>query len=64
MVVIKLIKRLPINLCYDSEDIEFDKFIKNRLEQRDLNSLIHDLLRVYESNLEVRRIVQEYVVNK
>ena len=64
MVVIELIVRLPINLCYESEDTDFDLFLKEKLEQKNLSSLIINLLHVYQENAEIRKIVDRYIDNK
>ncbi len=60
-----MLRRLPISLRFDDEDSDFYfGFIEQKKNDRELSSLILDLLHVYYENEEVRNIVNDYVIQK
>lgn len=60
-----MLRRLPISLRFDDDDSDFYYgFIEQKKNDRELSSLILDLLRVYYENEEVRNIVDDYVIQK
>ena len=60
-----MLRRLPISLRFDDDDSDFYYgFIEQKKNDRELSSLILDLLRVYDENEEVRNIVDDYVIQK
>ena len=60
-----MLRRLPISLRFDDDDSDFYYgFIEQKKNDRELSSLILDLLHVYYENEEVRNIVNEYVIQK
>lgn len=60
-----MLRRLPISLRFDDDDSDFYYgFIEQKKNDRELSSLILDLLHVYYENEEVRNIVDDYVISK
>ncbi len=56
-----MLRRLPISLRFDDDDSEFyEGFIEEKKNNRELSTLILDLLRVYYENEVVRDIVENY----
>lgn len=56
-----MLRRLPISLRFDDDDSEFyEGFIEEKKNNRELSTLILDLLRVYYENEVVREIVENY----
>jgi len=60
-----MLRRLPISLRFDDEDSDFYYgFIEQKKNDRELSSLILDLLHVYYENDDVKAIVDEYVLRQ
>ena len=60
-----MLRRLPISLRFDDEDSDFYYgFIEQKKNDRELSSLILDLLHVYYENDTVKGIVDDYVVSQ
>ena len=60
-----MLRRLPISLRFDDDDSDFYYgFIEQKKNDRELSSLILDLLHVYYENEEVQNIVNDYVIQK
>ena len=60
-----MLRRLPVSLRFDDDDTDFYYgFIEPKKNDRELSSLILDLLHVYHENEIVRDIVDEYVTSK
>ena len=60
-----MLRRLPISLRFDDEDADFYYgFIEQKKNDRELSSLILDLLHVYYEDDEVKQRVDDYVLNK
>lgn len=60
-----MLRRLPISLRFDDEDSDFYYgFIEQKKNDRELSTLILDLLRVYYENEIVRNLVDEAIIRK
>lgn len=60
-----MLRRLPISLRFDDDDSDFYYgFIEQKKNDRELSSLILNLLRVYYENEDVRNIVNDYEISK
>lgn len=60
-----MLRRLPISLRFDDEESDFYYgFIEQKKNDRELSTLILDLLHVYFEDEGVRNRVDEYVLNK
>ena len=60
-----MLRRLPISLRFDDEDSDFYYgFIEQKKNDRELSTLILDLLHVYYENPMVQNILDEYVTRK
>lgn len=60
-----MLRRLPISLRFDDDDSDFYYgFIEQKKNDRELSSLILDLLHVYYEDDEVKQKVDDYVINK
>lgn len=60
-----MLRRLPISLRFDDDDSDFYYgFIEQKKNDRELSSLILNLLRVYYENENVRNIVNDYEISK
>lgn len=60
-----MLRRLPISLRFDDDDSDFYYgFIEQKKNDRELSTLILNLLRVYYENEEVRNIVNDYVISQ
>ena len=62
---IRMLRRLPISLRFDDEDSDFYYgFIEIKKENRELSTLILNLLHVYYENELVRNAVDDYMIAK
>lgn len=60
-----MLRRLPISLRFDDEDSDFYfGFIEVKKNNRELSSLILNLLHLYYENEEVRNLMDEYLLSK
>lgn len=60
-----MIRRLPVSLRFDDSDTEFYcEFIEKKKNNRELSTLILDLLHVYHEDEEVQKKVDNYSVNQ
>ena len=60
-----MLRRLPISLRFDDDDSDFYYgFIEQKKNDRELSTLILNLLHVYYENEEVRNIVNDYVISQ
>lgn len=60
-----MLRRIPVSLRFDDDESEFYYgFIEQKKNDRELSSLILDLLHVYFDNEEVKQIVDDYVISK
>lgn len=60
-----MLKRLPISLKIDDEDGDFYYgFIEEKRKNRELTTLILNLLKLYHSNEEVRKIADDFIMGQ
>lgn len=60
-----MLRRLPISLKFDDEDSDFyNGFIEQKKNDRELSTLILNLLHVYYENESVRQAVDDYILDQ
>lgn len=60
-----MLRRIPVSLRFDDEDSEFYYgFIEQKKNDRELSTLILNLLHVYHENEAVRDAVEDYILEK